>query len=210
MFTTFPGKGICVGTPIRSEILQGNSTRGKEFLQFSEEKPILLGIGGSQGSQFLNTLLNASIDELLPEMNIVWITGSANEQSIAPRLGLRVFPYLQKELPDVLAVADVVVSRAGSNFLFELASLGKPMLLIPLASAAGDHQTKNAEVFGEKNAATVLLEENATPERFCREVKRIFANENFRKSLGENAKKMAIPNVAEKIVQEVLQEIRKG
>lgn len=152
--------------------------------------------------------MESSADELLKMLDIVWITGAGSEKIITPRFGLRIFPFLGTELPDVLAVADLVVSRSGSNFLFELAVLGKPMLLIPLATAAGDHQTQNARIFSENKAAQVLLEKDA-PRQFLKEVTDLFSDQHLRKTLGENAKKMATTNAAEQIVTKVLQNFSK-
>ena len=113
------------------------------------------------------------------------------------------FPYVHQGIFDYIAAADVVVSRAGGA-IFELAALNKAMLLIPLASAAGNHQEKNARVFERHGAAKVLLEKEINEETFFRSIMELLENEEMRKEMQKNAKKMARTDAAEKIAEIIL------
>ena len=170
-------KGICTGTPIRSELFAGHAQRGKQYLQFFDEKPILLCMGGSQGAVAINHALREALPLLLPRFNIVHLCGASNLDSACSHEGYRQFEYMQDELPDIMAAADVVVSRAGANSIFEFLAVGLPALLIPLpkSSSRGD-QILNAHYFSRKGYASILEQENLTSESLAQAVQSLYAN----------------------------------
>ena len=157
-------KLIYTGTPIREAMLQGNAEKGKAFCGFAEDKPILLVYGGGLGSVVINKAVRSGLPALLNNFNIVHCTGKGkldmDYQNIA---GFRQFDYLNQELPDVMAAADLVLSRAGANSIYELLRLAKPHLLIPLSKKAsrGD-QIDNAKYFAALGLSSVLFEEELT------------------------------------------------
>lgn len=155
------GKKQLTGSPIRKELLEGDSNTGLQFLGFDNSKPVLLVMGGSTGSAFINNALRDSLDLLLETFQIVHLCGKdKTDPSLEGRPGYRQFEYIDKELTHIFAAADIVVSRAGANAIFELLALKKPNILIPLSAAAsrGD-QILNAQSFKKQGFSEVLEEE---------------------------------------------------
>ena len=171
--TTFPEcaqalgeKAVCTGTPMRPELFSGSREKGLALCGFDGEKPVLLMMGGSSGAQSVNQALRAALPQLLEQMDVLHITGKGNlDESLNGLKGYRQFEFLSAELPDALACADLVLSRAGSNAIFEFQALKKPMLLVPYPKGAsrGD-QILNAESFRKRGLCHVLLQENMTPQ----------------------------------------------
>ncbi len=171
--TTFPecaealgGKGVMTGTPLRPELFAGSREKGLRLAGFAGGKPVLLMMGGSSGAQAVNKALRGALPELLPDFDILHITGKGNlDESLAGTAGYAQFEFLSDELPDALAAADFILSRAGSNALCEFQALKKPMLLVPYPKGAsrGD-QILNAESYRARGLAHVLLQENLTPD----------------------------------------------
>jgi UDP-N-acetylglucosamine--N-acetylmuramyl-(pentapeptide) pyrophosphoryl-undecaprenol N-acetylglucosamine transferase len=171
------GKGVCTGLPIRNELAQGSASRGLALCGFHRQKPVLLVMGGSLGAQKINEAVRASLDELLPHVQIAHICGKGHvDPSYDGTRGYKQFEYVKEELPDLMAMTDLVVSRAGSTSIFEFLSQRKPMLLIPLSRQAsrGD-QILNAESFRARGYAAVLQEEELTPETLVAGVRDVLA-----------------------------------
>lgn len=158
-------KGVHTGTPIRPELYEGDKERGLSFLGFDDKKPILLVMGGSLGAAAVNDAVRAALPKLLLSYDIVHLCGKGKVEESLAQPGYRQFEYVNKELPDVLAATDIVVSRAGANAVFEFLALSKPALLIPLPrSASRGDQILNAGYFARKGFAMVLEQESLTPE----------------------------------------------
>jgi UDP-N-acetylglucosamine--N-acetylmuramyl-(pentapeptide) pyrophosphoryl-undecaprenol N-acetylglucosamine transferase len=154
------GKGVYTGLPIRSELLDGDRLKGLSFCGFAADTPVVLAIGGSQGSEFINKTVRASLDSLAGIFSVCHIAGKGNlDHSLDGRSGYRQFEYITKELPDLFAMADVVVTRGGATSLFELLALDKPNIIIPysLKASRGD-QIINAESFKKQGFSEVLSE----------------------------------------------------
>lgn len=159
-------KVIHTGLPIRPEILDGNVNRGRELCRFTADLPVLFVVGGSTGSAKINQAIRAALDVITTEYQVVHACGKGNlEATLNGHPRYRQFEYLGKELADVLAIADLVVSRSGANAVFEFLALRKPNLLIPLSklSSRGD-QILNAQSFKARGYSAVLLEEDLTSE----------------------------------------------
>ena len=167
--TTFPEcaqaigeKGVHTGTPLRPSLFNGTREAGLALSGFSGEKPILLMTGGSLGAQTVNACLRSCLPALLPHMDILHLCGRGNlDETLQGVDGYRQIEFLTDEMPDALAVADIVLSRAGSNTLSELLALQKPMLLVPypMGASRGD-QIENAKSYEKQGLAHVLLQEN--------------------------------------------------
>ena len=160
------------GTPIREAIFKGDADKGRSFCGLDESKPVLLVMGGSQGSVKLNTVLRESIEMLTKSYNIVHLCGKDNiDPALEGTSGYAQFEYLDEEMPHVLAMADVVACRAGANSIFELLALKKPNLLIPLSKAQsrGD-QIENAQSFEKQGFSKVMHEENMDSLSFVMEI----------------------------------------
>ncbi|MBR6570787.1 MAG: undecaprenyldiphospho-muramoylpentapeptide beta-N-acetylglucosaminyltransferase [Clostridia bacterium] len=157
-------KGVHTGTPLRPELFQGSRTAGLALAGFDGSKPVLLMTGGSLGAQSVNKCLRESLPALLPHMDILHLCGKGNlDESLMDTKGYCQKEFLSEEMPDALAVADIVLSRAGSNTLSELIALQKPMLLVPypLGASRGD-QIQNAKSYAAQGLARVLMQEDMT------------------------------------------------
>ena len=154
------------GLPIRPDILKGNQEKGRELCGFNADLPVLFVVGGSTGSAKINQAVRSVLDVLTQTYQVVHACGKGNlDSSLKEHLRYRQFEYLGIELADVLAIADLVVSRSGANAIFEFLTLRKPHLLIPLSklSSRGD-QILNAKSFQSRGYSAVLFEENLTSE----------------------------------------------
>lgn len=160
-------KATYVGAIIRDELRAGDAARGLHFLQFTNSKPVVLIMGGSLGSRKINETIRSNLTFLLEQFQVVHICGKNQVDDSIRMDGYQQFEYIHDELPDVIASADIVITRAGSNSIFEFLALRKPMLLIPLSKAAsrGD-QILNAQSFKKAGYAELLLEEELTNESF--------------------------------------------
>ncbi|UJL47524.1 undecaprenyldiphospho-muramoylpentapeptide beta-N-acetylglucosaminyltransferase [Virgibacillus sp. NKC19-16] len=163
-----------VGAVIREELFQGNKEKGLAFAGLTKEKPVLLVMGGSGGAEKINETLRESLSELLPSFQIIHICGQGKVDHSINEEGYAQFEYVNEELKDIFAATDFVLSRAGSNAIFEFLALRIPMLLIPLSKQAsrGD-QIINAKSFAEKRYARVLEEESLTIEVLVRELQQL-------------------------------------
>lgn len=171
-------KAVVTGTPIRVELFTGDKEKGQAFLRLpspaatGEGKPLLLIMGGSLGSRKLNQAVRGVLGDLLVHFRIAHICGQGGLDSTEEATpGYRQFEFIGNELPDVLAATDLVLSRAGSNALFEFLALQKPNLLVPLSKAAsrGD-QILNAEAFASNGYSRVLEEEKLGGGRLLKEL----------------------------------------
>ena len=159
-------KAVLAGTPIRKELFSGNKLKGLDFCGFSTNKPVILVIGGSLGSAVLNENVRTILPELLQTYQVIHLCGKdKTDPSLNGTKGYVQYEYIKEELSDLIAAADLVISRAGANTIFELLALKKPNVLIPLsaASSRGD-QILNAESFAKQGYSYVLKEEALTKE----------------------------------------------
>lgn len=172
------GKAILTGTPIRNNILEGSKLLGLKFCGFDGAKPVLLIIGGSLGSRFINDCVRNSLSKLLEKYDIVHICGKGNlDKELENIKGYRQFEYLNEELPHVMQAADIIISRAGANLIFEILAIKKPNLLIPLSrkSSRGD-QILNAESFKKSGFSKVIYEEEITSEVLIDSLNELYQN----------------------------------
>ena len=173
-------RAIWTGTPIRQELFSGDANRGLSFCGFdsANDKPVLLIIGGSQGSVFINNAVRGSLDELLKDFRIIHLCGKGNlDVSLKNREGYAQYEFISRELPDLFAAADIIISRAGANAIFELLALKKPNILIPLGlNASRGDQILNARSFEKQGFSKVLEEESVTAELLTDTVRKVYAD----------------------------------
>ncbi|MBB6451815.1 UDP-N-acetylglucosamine--N-acetylmuramyl-(pentapeptide) pyrophosphoryl-undecaprenol N-acetylglucosamine transferase [Salirhabdus euzebyi] len=164
-------KAEWIGAIIREELFQGKKEKGLQICDFVSGKPVILIMGGSTGSQKLNDIIRDNLDQLLKNFQIIHICGKGKVDETIKKFGYIQFEYVKDELKDLLAATDLVVSRAGSNSIYEFLALHKPMLLIPLSKQAsrGD-QILNANSFKKQGFASVIEEEQLTEESFLNEL----------------------------------------
>jgi len=172
-------KAVLTGSPIRRELLSGNKEKAYTLCGFpAEKKPVLLIIGGSLGSRAINEAVRKVLNELLKDFHIIHLCGKGNlDESLNGITGYAQFEYASSELTDMLALADIAISRAGANSICELLALHKPNILIPLSAAAsrGD-QILNANSFEKQGFSYVIKEEDVTDEILLSAVKEVYKN----------------------------------
>ena len=183
--TTFPetlkhlpkNQGAYIGAIVRSRLKQGKVERGRIFCDFESNKPVVLVTGGSLGSASINQTVRSILHYLLPQFQVVHLCGRGNLEAHLEQKGYRQFEYVDRELADLICLADLVISRAGSNSIFEFLALKKPMILIPLSkkSSRGD-QIENAEVFKIRGYAEVILEEELTENKLLETIQNVVSN----------------------------------
>lgn len=162
-------KSEWVGTPIRQNLLSGNRTAGIKFCGFDEmdSRPIVLVMGGSQGAQKLNQLIEQELSELSRLFRLIHLTGKGKgSRELSNTLSYCAFEFLGDELSDVLAASDFVIARAGANSIFEFLYLNKPMLLIPLEEGSRGDQVYNAKSFVKNGWAMMARESELTSSSF--------------------------------------------
>lgn len=145
-----------IGPVLSDRLYNGDKNRALELLDFSAEKPIVMFVGGSLGAKSINRAVEKTIEQLLEKYQVIHICGKGQRTFIMAQ-GYKQFEFVDTELKDFMAASDVVVSRSGSNAIFELWSLRKPMLLIPLPSTSSrGEQSLNARSFEKQGFAEVL------------------------------------------------------
>lgn len=157
-------KAVLTGSPIRQELLTGNKLAALDMCGFTANKPVILVMGGSLGSVAVNDAVRGALPELLENFQIIHLCGKGKtDESLKGTQGYVQFEYIQDELKDLFALADMCVSRAGANAICELLALQKPNILIPLsAKASRGDQILNARSFEAQGFSIVLEEEEVT------------------------------------------------
>ena len=171
-------KAVLTGCPIREELLHGDKEKALVALGFTQDKPVLMIMGGSSGSVFINNAVREALDDLLETFQIIHLCGrgnlDANKESIK---GYRQFEYVSEELPDYFAAADLLLSRAGANAICEIIALKKPNILVPLSlNASRGDQILNARSFEKQGFSYFLEEETVTRETLTKAVHHVYDN----------------------------------
>ena len=160
------GKGVHTGTPIRPEVLSGSREAGLKRFGFNANLPVLMVVGGSSGAQAINECVRSALPKLTQSFQVLHLCGKGNlSVSLDGANNYRQCEYLDVEMADAYACADVLISRAGANALCEILALRKPALLIPYPKGAsrGD-QILNAASFESRKLARVLDQDKMTTE----------------------------------------------
>ena len=171
-------KAILTGTPIRQELLSGNPQKALAFTGLSNEKPVIMVIGGSLGAVAVNNAVRAILPELLKDFQVIHLCGKGKlDSSLTDTKGYVQYEYIKDELADLFALADIVISRAGANAICEISALKKPNLLIPLSARAsrGD-QILNARSFEKLGYSMVLEEEEITNQKLLESIQTLYQN----------------------------------
>lgn len=196
-------KVLVTGTPIREELFHGNAEEGRKLCGFNTEKKIILVYGGGLGSDIINRNIRAILSKLLEQFQIVHLCGKNKiDSNIEPITGYKQFDYINEELPDLFACANLVISRAGANSLYELLALQKPHLLIPLSKKAsrGD-QLQNAAYFAKLGLSEVIYEEDLTNETLAEKIIWLAQNEE---TIKQKLKNFKLPDSVQMIYEEII------
>lgn len=192
-------KALVTGTPIRKELFLGNSKKGMEICGFKDTKPVIMIVGGSSGSKVINEVIRENLDFLLKDFQVIHLCGKGNLDESKKHLeGYMQMEYAKAELPHLLKLSDMVISRAGANAICELLALNKPNILIPLsAKASRGDQILNAKSFETQGFSYVIQEEDFSGEALEKAVKYVFENksqykEAMKKSTEEDSIKVIV------------------
>lgn len=209
----FPaGKTALTGNPVREEILAGSQERAKERFRLDPQKKTIVLFGGSQGAQGLNNALLRILPLLLTKgVQVIHQTGSGHLEgvlAIAADLGIPTesgsyhpVAFLSAaEIGDVLAVADLVISRAGAGSIAEIAAHRKASVFVPLPTAANDEQRKNAYDIAEIGGGLVLEEANLGEHLLLEHLDALMNNDDLRTEMGAKLHAFYHPDAAERIV----------
>ena len=213
----FPKEKIhFTGNPLRGNI-NGNCDRNEaaEYFGVKAEQPVVLLVGGSQGALGINKGISAQLAKFKEsDMQLIWQTGKYyHEQAVneVKQLGLedKVKPVIFIDRMDLAySVADVVISRAGAMSISELALVQKPVIFVPLPTAAEDHQTKNAMQLVDANAA-VMVKNDETETKLVPALQELLSNKDKQNEMKANIAQFARPNAADDIVDIIIKAIEK-
>lgn len=178
-FSMLPAnKAVLTGSPIRKELAMGNKEVGYRLCGFDTSKPVIMVVGGSLGSAAINQAVRDVLPELLKDFQVVHLCGKEKmDNLLLTTPGYKQFEYIQSEMKDLFAIADLVISRAGANAISELLALKKPNILIPLPSSSsrGD-QIMNAKSFESQGFSIVIDEDDLTKKLLLEKVQELYFN----------------------------------
>lgn len=206
-----------VGHPIRSEIQGLAKEGGHEFLKLDPSVPTLLVLGGSQGAKAINEVILDALKDLVSRYNIVHQTGSEHFKEVTgiAEVILKESQYAERYrtfgLLNTLAIrmsagiSSLIVARAGSGTIFEIASWGIPAILIPIPLDVSHDQTDNAFTYSRAGAAVVVEQHNLSPHLLAAEIDRLMNDANAREQMSQAARSFARPDAARKIAEILLE-----
>ena len=207
-------KLILTGNPVRQNLTSGTKEEAikyfnEEFgVHFTAEKKTLLIIGGSLGAGTINQSIIAHLEELAEsDIQVIWQTGKNYfadcKAAMATDMPNVICTAFISQMPLAYALADLVISRAGASSISELCLLGKPSILVPSPNVAEDHQTHNAMALVNKDAA-VLVKDNDAQEELISSALTLIQDNKQLESLHQNILKLALPDSARLIADEVM------
>ncbi len=217
----FPEKKIALtGNPVRSSLVRDipKKEAAREYFGFNINNQLLVILGGSQGATPINEFIFSHLKELLLKYQLFHQVGEVNEDEALSAIGSvlqgesdqtkKRYQYAgflnEMMMKKILAAADIVISRAGSSAIYEIAAFGKPSILVPLPRSAGNHQLVNAYEY-EKSGSTVVIEEtNLTLNLLTQEIDSILENPERIKEMGERGRAFFKPDASELIADEIL------
>lgn len=201
---SFPSsKVVLSGNPVRQELFSGDSKKAQKVFNIHNTLPTILVLGGGIGSVNINQLIQSSIDRLLTFCNIIHVTGYGKKGDLCKvdtKHGVyRVVEFLGKELPDVIALADVVVTRAGLATLSELMNLQKIMIIIPIHH---HQQEDNARYFDRKKCG-IYIDETISFEKFVSVLELLLKNSEVQAELRQGMKQLGNHFAAQIIAKKI-------
>lgn len=209
-------KVLLTGNPVRKNIslMDKTSEEGKAWFNVQHQGRTILIVGGSQGARSINLCINALLPELMKEdVNLIWQTGkayyeTARDSALEHGDRVKVFDFIS-DMDYAYAAADVVISRAGALAIAELCIAGKPVIFVPLPTAAEDHQTSNAMALVKHNAALLVKDSEASTE-LIKKVRAILTDRAMQELMSKNLKAMAVKDADERIAGKVIEIAGRG
>ncbi|MGH3933708.1 MAG: UDP-N-acetylglucosamine--N-acetylmuramyl-(pentapeptide) pyrophosphoryl-undecaprenol N-acetylglucosamine transferase [Pseudonocardiaceae bacterium] len=209
-------RAVVTGNPVRPELLDGDPAAAVKALEWAGHDPHLPTVyvtGGAQGSVQINRLVEAVLPDLLRRANVIHQCGQASQaatRQLAAGLAddladrYRVVDFIGVELPDVLALADIVISRSGAGTLAELTALGKPSVLVPLIPTGGDEQVHNALHLAQQHACYALVGAQATPEALWMHLDELISDPSHRAAMAAAAGQLGHPQAGPDLAAQLL------
>ena len=209
-------KIVLTGNPLRSAFGSKQIDREAAFAHYGlkEGMPTILVVGGSLGTRTLNNMMKSWIVTLGGEapVQVIWQTGRFYEKEMReffahyPTKNISLVPFIDR-MDYAYEVADVVISRSGACTVSELCLAKKPTLFVPSPNVAEDHQTKNAKALVDKGAAMMVSDAEATDCGIATALKMV-ADEELLEKLSKNIAKLATPDAAERVADEIVKQIK--
>ncbi len=195
-------KAVLTGSPIREELTTGNAEAGYRLCGFDVSKPVIMVVGGSQGSAAVNQAVRDVLPELLKDFQVVHLCGKDKvDNLLLTTPGYKQFEYITSEMKDLFAMADIVISRAGANAISEILTLRKPNILIPLpaGSSRGD-QILNARSFEEQGFSIVIDEDDLTNKLFLEKIRELYGSRDaYVSAMSKSSQRDAIGKIIDLI-----------
>ena len=209
----FPaGRITMTGNPLRGRFSKEGADRGEalEYYGFTPDLPVVLVVGGSLGTRSLNEMMKAwilALEGADAPVQVIWQTGKYYEREMQAFLAAHPVANIWQgafidRMDYAYAAADLVLSRSGAGTVSELCLVAKPVLFVPSPNVAEDHQTKNAKALEAKGAAVVVPDAEARTAAMRRAMELLSDKEALR-TMSENLEKLARPDAAERIVDEI-------
>ena len=213
----FPeSKTVYTGNPIRSEILDANREDGLQYFDFESDKPVVLISGGSRGARSINramieVLINAATN---PSVQYLHVTGKSEFEDVINNIKsagveletlkhIRIEPYLYN-MPQAMAMADLIISRAGATSIAELTARGIPSILIPYPYAAENHQEFNARELVDAGAAKMILNNDLNAGILQETIAELLNDRDKLKSMAQASLKLGRPQASDEIAEMIL------
>ncbi len=209
---------VVTGNPTKitkKELSQEQKAQLKKDLGLEDnQKSIVLVFGGSQGAQSINlSLIDIITNQKNNDYQIIWAAGPTQYDEIKEKLknhkinidnikNVKIVPYIYN-MEEVMNMVDLVICRSGAMTITEISIVGKPAIFIPFPYATENHQEYNARVLEKCGAAKIILDKNLNAEILNQTIHEIISDENILNQMSENAQKVAVKNVEDKIYQEV-------
>ena len=212
------GKTVVTGNPVRSSLFAGDAARGREAFGFDDRDPVVLVMGGALGAQPINQRVQAMLGGLLAEAQVIHQAGpdsyngdlsrlQAYRETLPEKLRSRyvVTEFIGPELPDVYAMADLMLCRSGAGTVAEISALGKAAVLIPLPLSGGGEQVTNARALAGKDAARMVMQDAATPAALLEEIRALLADPGERVRMGQAAAALGRRDAGARLTDELLE-----
>jgi len=190
-------KLVFVGNPLRRCAISGDITTARQFFGLSKTRPVLLVLGGSQGSRSINQLIFDGLEQILTKYQLIHLTGDRDRlESLAQKRNLdkkrsryyHPFAFLINKIGLAYCASEIVIARAGANTISEIASWAKPSIIIPMSKSANNHQNINAQVLQTAKAAIVLKQDQLTAGDLLQQVDNLNRSDFQKQRLVQNIK----------------------
>ena len=198
---------VHTGNPIRKGLMKGSKSLGYKNFHFNKTDKTIFLFGGSQGSSYLNNIISQIIKKFEnANIQVIWQTGDKEFGKYKKYISNKIYvtPFINN-MAEAYAISDLIICRSGALTISEITVCGKPAILIPFSHAAGDHQTKNAQLLVDSNAAKLISEKELNKNKLFYTIMNLIHNEKTLEEMSKASKAMGKPDATSKIVDHVLE-----